>query len=89
MLKNDLINIEISQFKNLRDKINFIIKAVEETGEIIDEIYDEDFVFSNFHYNISTQTDNVTEDKGVNTTLVRLVNQETLTHNREHALLTH
>ena len=32
MLKNELINIEISQIKNLHDKINFIIKAVEETG---------------------------------------------------------
>jgi len=56
MLKNDLINIEIVQIKNLPDKINFIIKAVEETGEIIDEIYDEDVIFFNFHYNISTKT---------------------------------
>jgi len=71
MLKNDLINIEISQIKNLHDKIHFIIKAVEETGEIIDEIYDEDVAFSNFHYNISTQTENTTEEKAVNTTTIR------------------
>ena len=77
MLKNDLINIEIAQIKNLPEKINFIIKAVEETGEIIDEIYDEDVIFSNFHYNISTQTEDNTEDKGVNTPHVKLINSET------------
>lgn len=74
MLKNDLINIEINQIKNLHDKINFIIKAVEETGEIIDEIYDEDIGCSNFHYNISTQTETHTEEKATNTTVIRFAN---------------
>ena len=42
---------------------------MEETGEIIDEYYDEYYGNINFHYNISTQTDNPTEEKAVNTTI--------------------
>lgn len=56
ILKNDMLKIEIQQINNLNDKIKFIIKAIEETGEIIDEFYDEETVWSNFQYNISTQT---------------------------------
>lgn len=36
ILKNDMLKIEIQQINNLNDKIKFIIKAIEETGEIID-----------------------------------------------------
>lgn len=49
---------------------------MEETGEIIDEYYDEYYGNINFHYNISTQTDNLTEEKAVNTTTIRHYNFE-------------
>ena len=40
ILKNDLLKIEIQQINNLNDRIKFIIKAIEQTGEIIDQFYD-------------------------------------------------
>lgn len=77
ILKNDMLKIEIQQINNLNDKIKFIIKAIEETGEIIDEFYDEETVWSNFQYNISTQTEIITDEKSTNTPLTRTANTET------------
>jgi len=34
------VKIEISQSKNLKDKIDFIVNAIEQTGEIVDDSYD-------------------------------------------------
>lgn len=86
-LKNELLKIEIGQSKNLQDKIQFIIKAIEETGEIVDEIYDENVAWSNLTYNISTQTDLKTEEKGTNTPSLKTNSVEVETHSKDHIAL--
>ena len=87
MLKNDLLRIETQQNKGLKDKIDFIINAIEETGTIIEDLYDEDPILQNLQFNISTQTESNVEDRGVNTVSAKVCDQELQTYNFEHAKL--
>lgn len=87
LIKKELLRIEVAQTKGLKDKIDFIVNAIEQTGEIIDDFFDEDPVWSAFQFNISTQTESNTEDRAVNTVPTRTADAHSGTHAHEHAVL--
>ena len=87
MMKNQLLRIETEQNKGLKDKIDFIINAIEETGIIVEDLYDDDPVLQNLQFNISTQTENNVEDRGVNTVSTKVCDQQLQTYVYQHVQL--
>ena len=83
IIMNELKKTEILELDNLYDKLSYIIKVIENSGQIVvenDEI--PDYLDANkekMMYNVSVQTDNEVVEMGTNTVEKKMQSSYTLT----------